>query len=268
MVILKWILKNGVLMSVLFFILIVTTSCGANPFQTPLRVSMDDREIHPTLTEEIDTPPAPSLTIVPSLTIEPTIPNSAIILPDGSQIILKPETRIEILQQPGIPLESVEITVKILKGEIMVVPNIEENAWFNVQNSSDITAQVQGCAMVVNVDDQSDSFGIKCIDSNCNVALTSENLVSLTSNFAWIIQDGLILDNPEVIDFTTLSKDYAEDMPVCVANAISLPIPQTSGQASTFTPTPTRTPDLAATATSACADFQEQFPATPCPPSP
>jgi hypothetical protein len=31
------------------------------------------------------------------------------------------------------------------------------------------------------------------------------------------------------------------------------------------TPTPSATPDLAATATSACADFQETFPGTPCP---
>ena len=260
MIIKTYKLKTEALVFVLFLFLIIVTSCGPNPLEAPIQVPSTDREIQPTLTADIDTPLAPSLTFTPSPTPEPVIPNSAITLPDGSQIVLRPKTRIEILQQPGFPAESVEIIVKILQGEIMVVPNPGDSFWFNVQNSSGITARILGCAMVVDVDEQNNSFGIKCIDSNCTVTLPPDNLFSLTSNFAWVIQDGSILDNPEVIDFTTLSKDYAEDMPVCVANAMTLPIPQTGGQAST------PTPDLAATATSACADFQQQFPSTPCPP--
>ena len=61
---------------------------------------------------------------------------------------------------------------------------------------------------------------------------------------------------------------------ICPATPAFLPVCPTCGVtiitqfAPTFTPSPTNTPDAAATATAACAAFEAQFPATPCPPQP
>lgn len=61
---------------------------------------------------------------------------------------------------------------------------------------------------------------------------------------------------------------------VCPATPAYLPVCPTCGVtiitqfAPTFTPSPTSTPDAAATATAACANFESQFPGTPCPSQP
>jgi hypothetical protein len=61
---------------------------------------------------------------------------------------------------------------------------------------------------------------------------------------------------------------------ICPATPAFLPVCPTCGVtiitvfAPTYTPSPTNTPDAAATATAACAAFESQFPSTPCPTQP
>jgi hypothetical protein len=61
---------------------------------------------------------------------------------------------------------------------------------------------------------------------------------------------------------------------LCPATPAFLPVCPTCGVsivtvfAPTYTPSPTHTPDAAATATAACQIFESQFPSTPCPAQP
>lgn len=52
---------------------------------------------------------------------------------------------------------------------------------------------------------------------------------------------------------------------VVICQQVVPPVVVTATPAPTSTPTPTDTPDVPATATAACATFQDLFPATPCP---
>jgi hypothetical protein len=232
------------LVAIAIFLFILAIGCTTKPTETPITVPLTG------LTE---------LTATPLPTPEAIIPNTIITLPDGSQIILKPDTRIEILQQPGIPLESKEIVVKLLQGEIMVVPNLADGAWFSVQNPKGYTTRTQGCAMLVSLDDSANTFELQCIGGKCEIGLTPGSLIGATAGLTWTYLSDILME-PVAIDFAKIHTDFDPNLPACFSIAESQPIiPESGGEAGT------PEPDIAATATAACSVFQQQFPSTPCP---
>lgn len=202
--------------------------------------------------------------VSPSQTPVPVISHSLITLPDGSKIIMLPDAKVQILTQPGVPPESEEITLMLLQGEIMVVPNLVADKWFTVQKPNGYSARLQGCAMTVNFSDQQNTLYVTCIAGKCEVSPDFTNYRSLTNDLSWSYQGAFPFD-PVAIDFEKLFTDYSEDIPACAAAEQNQPTPQGTVGTATPEPTGTITPDLAATATEACSIFHKQFPATPCP---
>ncbi len=226
---------------IFFFTLTVITGCS-----------------RPTPMPYVTPPPVYTLTPVPVSSPDLIPQNSVVRLPDWSIIILKPNTKIEILEQPGIPSESMNITVRLLQGEIMAIPNLGGENWFMVQNPQGRTARIQGCAMVVKNDDTSDTFEMLCIGGRCEFGVSPEELHFATMGYSWTLMGGVIQD-PASIDYNKLHNEYNGDLPACVSDAESQPLPQI------VTETPTPTLDFPATATAACSTFQQLFPSTPCP---
>jgi hypothetical protein len=75
----------------------------------------------------------------------------------------------------------------------------------------------------------------------------------------------IIMDDLDIIDVPYVDPSGPRicppgDLSAC-PTCMSEPLLPTAAE----TPLPSATPDLAATATSACADFEDQFPGTPCP---
>lgn len=200
-----------------------------------------------------DTPVPPTVTLIPE------VHNSIFTLQDGSKVILKPDARVKILTQPGNPAGSLEVTLQIDHGEVMVIPNPDSGNWFTVLSSKLYVARSQGCAMVVNFDEMADAFEMKCIGGTCEAGSDLDHITQVPGNKAWLFQRGNYLKLND-IDYVQLAKDYSDFIPVCVADAQQEPpIPVTGGE------TPSPEVDFAATATAACSAFHSKFPATPCP---
>jgi hypothetical protein len=187
--------------------------------------------------------------------------NSIMVLPDGSKIVIRPKTQVEVISFPNEKSPEVEITLKLVQGDILVLPNPDSGNWFSVQNTEGNMARVVGCGMTVSVDRVSKDFGMKCIGGNCELGLDANNMFPVNVNEAWTIQKGA-LGGPTPMDMAQLDKLYDGQLPSsCPA---SIPIPVTGGE---ITPTlpPTPKADIGATATAACKDFKSKFPRTPCP---
>jgi hypothetical protein len=197
-------------------------------------------------------------TEVPTPTPTPVIPNDVVTLPDGSRIILRPGASIEVLKQPGIPSQSQEILIQLLKGEIMAVSALEGNHWLTIQNPAGVSARFQGCAAVISLDESLGSLELKCLANKCEIGPDAKNYSPAAILFSSIIQKGKLLD-PTKFDIVKLAADYEEDYPECARQVVPTTTPT-----ATKAP-PTATPNNAATATAACAAFHQQFPATPCP---
>lgn len=250
---------------VIAFLLIAATGCQSSAATTAVPLPVTGGESDPTSTPK------------PIDSVAPIIPNTLIMLPDGSKIILKPGAKIEILSQPGIPASSTSIVVNLMQGEILALPNLESKVMFSVQSSDGYGAQIQGCGMTVKIDTKSDLFEMQCIGGSCEIGANSANMVEAGVNKVWKLIAG-ILAEPVAVDFKQLALDYPEGLPACVADS-ELLIPETGGSAPTATSTPvavTKTPtviipqtggnSLSLTATAACAQWLQQFPSTPCAP--
>lgn len=197
-------------------------------------------------------------TEVPTPTPTPVIPNDVVTLPDGSRIILRSGASIEILKQPGIPSQSQEILIQLLKGEIMAVSALEGNHWLTIQNPAGVSARFQGCAAVVSLDESLGSLELKCLADKCEIGPDTQNYSPVTILYSSILQKGKLLD-PSKFDIVKLAADYEEEYPDCARQVVPTATPT-----ATKAP-PTATPNQAASATAACAAFHQQFPATPCP---
>jgi hypothetical protein len=233
-----------ILAMILVFVLMVS-ACKPAPAWTP------PPTVPPLPVPLADTPVPPSIPVTGPQ-------NSVMTLSDGSKIILKPDTDVKIMTLPGIPAGSTEVMLQINHGEIMVVPNPDNKNWFTVLSSKLNVARIQGCAMVVNFDEMSGDYGMKCIGGNCEAGVKIDNVFQVPANMELLFQGGIYQD-PASLDFAKLTEEYGDALPVCAADAQIQSIPVTGGE------TPTVAPDFGATATSACSDFHRKFPATPCP---
>lgn len=235
--------------SIMLFLLI---SCNTPQATTPPPTLPTSKPPTATATE------VPTATTIPTATPVPVIPNTGLTLMDGSIVILKPGARIEVLKQPGLPVQSQEVVVKLIKGEILVISGPTSKTWITVQNPVGTAARLQGCAMIVSYDTILDSFEMKCLGNKCEISADPETFLPVSLLFSQSYKKGKLLD-PTKIDSGQLAIDYKDDFPACVIAALPTATP-------TATKIPaTKTPDAAATATAACTDFHQKFPATPCP---
>lgn len=75
----------------------------------------------------------------------------------------------------------------------------------------------------------------------------------------------IIMDDLAIIDVPYIDPSGPRICPPSDLSACPTCGSEPSTPTAAETPLPSSTPDLAATATSACVDFEEQFPGTPCP---
>lgn len=212
--------------------------------------------------------PPPTSTSMPTATDTPTpspttviiTENSVITLPDGSTIVLKPGAEVKISELPGLPEEAVEVSVIIKKGEILVSPAQSNSGWLNVISTKGYIARIKGCAMIVSFSEVKDSFELQCIGGECEIGKDEDHMISAATNKTWLYQGGIYFE-PTNIDFSRIYTAYGKIIPSCVKAAELMPVTGSTPLAVT----PSATGDIAATATAACAAFNQLFPATPCP---
>ena len=100
--------------------------------------------------------------------------------------------------------------------------------------------------MFVGIEKDIGKFTAICVDGVCDLGSDLQSLIRLpTGNMGWLNEAG-DFEGPFEIDVNALRKGCGEDY-------ISVEIP------------PTSTPDIDATATAFCGDFEEENPGTPCP---
>jgi hypothetical protein len=227
--------------------------------------------------------PVLEITVTPTPT--PAEKSSVMVFPDGSKIVLRPEANVEVIMLAGINPEISEIRVRLIQGEILVVPKLAPGNWFTVINPGGYIARIDGCAMVVSNsvvmggNAVSGSFEVKCIAGRCEFGPDANHLFAVANNENGVSQ--VSFDGSSAgFDLEQLKAIYGLDFPDCTQY-----VPITGGEAPTpqptqqvalqATPQPTTgstsqpglqpSVDFAATATQNCLDFQANFPSTPCP---
>lgn len=171
---------------------------------------------------------------------------SNIRFPDGSELYLAPETEIEILTIADPSTETSGIEILLRRGQLVIVSKLPLDTWFTVVNSGGDKARLAGLIMYVSYDIEIGNFDVICVDGNCEFESAVQAIFQLSSEFeGWLDENGNF-QGPFEIDINTLREGCGEDY-------ISVVIP------------PTPTPDIGATATAFCGDFEEENPGTPCP---
>jgi len=171
---------------------------------------------------------------------------SYIRFPDGSELYLAPETEIEILSIEDLSTGISGYEILLKRGQLVIVSKLPLETWFTVANPSGHKARLSGLIMYISYEIEIGDFDVICVDGNCEFESASQAIFQLSSEFeGWLDENGNF-QGPFEIDITALREGCGEDY-------ISVVIP------------PTATPDIGATATAFCGDFEEENPGTPCP---
>lgn len=200
-------------------------------------------------------PPEPGATLVPQK-CDPLFASndtglSVLRMPDGSEIYLAENTEIEFL--PGgycTGYDRLQIVLKRGRIAILSLPQGEE---INVTNPQGYTATLNDTGLV-DYDPKTNVLLLACTNGPCALGVDYQHQTNLVCGESRSIGSNGTISEVLPIDPAMLSVFGSWLLPKCIATA-------------TGTPIPTGTPDMAATATASCADFQGQFPLTPCPTS-
>jgi len=249
---------NLVFSIVIIFILIFGASLGYRVTQ-PIAVSVDTPapEVVETSTPTwTDTPvPAQSATETVSpvevealftpgepIVIKYETGKSIIRLPDNSEIILGLDTEIELLEVYGLMSGATKHEVLLLRGVIYVKSQLPDGIWFTVLNPNGHKVRVTGSIMIVDYDADAGLFKTDCIEGDCVfLSPADQEILHLAAHeHGWIDENGYF-DGPIEVDIEELRIVYGEEK------------------------IPEKEPDLDATATQACSDYQSEFGLTPCP---
>jgi hypothetical protein len=216
-------------------------------------------------------------------TLAPPGKNSVVTFPDGSKIIVRPETSLDVILLAGTTPGNSETRIRLNYGEIMVAPNYETRNWFTVINPGGYIARINGCAMTVsnNViltnDGATGSFEIKCISGLCEFGPDENHLfpISILENATNVVS---LENTAEKFDLGLLEAIYGADFPNCAGyvpptteelasqlNQQAEAEPQSTPMPSATQPILQPTGNFAATATASCLEFMDNFPGTPCP---
>jgi len=167
---------------------------------------------------------------------------SVIRLPDNSEIILGLDTEIELLEIYDLTPQATKHEILLLRGIIYVESKLPDGIWFTVLNPKGQKVRVTGSIMIVDYDADAGLFKTDCVEGDC-VFLSPEDqeILHLAAHeHGWLDENGFF-DGPIAVNIEELRRVYGEEK------------------------IPEKEPDLDATATQACNDFQSEFPGTPCP---
>ena len=186
---------------------------------------------------------------------------SYIRLSDGSEIFLSEYTDIQLTTVAGLTIGASEHEIVIQRGQIAINSHLPVGKWFTIKSPNGFIARVTGSIIVVSYSPDDGRFIADCIQGDCELGVDIQQLLQLAAlDQGWLDQNGNF-NGPFEVNVEDLINRYG----TWIGTAPTL-TPTFTPEKFTETPTPyTQTPDVAATATSACATFQAQFPGTPCP---
>lgn len=206
-------------------------------------------------------------------------------LPDGSEIILGPNSEIELNRIYGLT-GGIEHEILLLRGTILVISQLPEGKWFSVVNPDGHIARVTGSVMEVGYNAETGEFTTKCVNGDCELENDAQALFQIAAKQeGWFDKDGNFL-GPFEVDMDELRKTYGDLIPpdgpptetptntptgTATSTTTGTSTSTSTGTTTTTatglsTTTPTGTPDIRGSATAACATFHKNFPLTPsCP---
>lgn len=226
--------KNILFWSIVFLGTVLVAACSGN-------VAEQTATAHsPVFTENT---PAP-----PQELIVDFIP-SRITLLDGSILYLDEETEIQILSLDA--AEALENRLLLNRGRMMVISQQPAGTWFTIQSPAGYMGRVTGSIIIVRLDVETGNYYVACIEGSCEYGDDPDNMLSLEPGFyALIDPNGNVIEIAAIVDFE--AYEYFEEY---IPGGDDLP----------STPTPSSTPDEAATATAVCAEIQSEAPGSHCP---
>lgn len=222
--------------------LVVLSACAPAATPTPQPTAV------PTATEEIKLPTCDPMDITgDGLT--------KITLADGTEIYLSEKAHITLVPAgycPGIS----EHFITLIKGQIAIRAKVAAGAWVNVTNPDGFIARLNKTGAVT-FDPVAGQFILDCTNGECTLGPNAQQFAQFLCGEGGGLSKNTTFPVPMTVDVNALKDKYGSwIVPVCAATATPTP---------PGTPAATGTPELAKTATSACATFRAKFPGTPCP---
>lgn len=169
-------------------------------------------------------------------------------LADNSQIELGENTEI-IFTPAGYCPGLAEHHILIKQGQVAISSQLQQGKMMQINSPAGYLAQVNRTGLIT-YNPADGSFRIDCTSSPCSMGVSASSMIALNCGESGKLDAAGVYSGPTAINLEELLKFGEWLLPQC-------PI----------TPAPSSTPDFGATATAACASFEDQFPLTPCPPS-
>lgn len=196
-------------------------------------------------------PPSPTEEILPTATESP-INTSIVKFPDGSEITLFAGSQIDVFTTFDLAPRGSGGLISLQKGQIIVNSNLPTGLWFTVFNPFNYIALVTGSIMELAFDPDTGIYIMDCKDGSCQMGINIDNsMYILEKQQACMDASGNVYGPFEDVPFDELAD-------LCL-EYILLGTPTPLGEQ------PSATPDIRASATAACQEFEGEFPGTPCP---
>ena len=229
-------------------LLVLTTLLTACSFTSPTASPVPPTDTASTQIPESETP---TEEMAPTET-ESMLGTSIVKFPDGSEITLYTDSAIAIITildlVPAVPAHAISLQ----KGHIIVNSQLADGIWFTVLNPFNYVAVVTGSSMELAFDPETGLYLMECEEGTCKMGTDNENLYDvLEEQQGCIDETGNFFGPFDDVPFDELDEHCQELI------ATSTPAPD--GQQ------PDTTPDIRASATAACEEFEGDFPGTPCP---
>lgn len=190
--------------------------------------------------------PEPTATAIPEAGLLCKSSLTHIRLPDASDLSLSALTQISILEFPDLTIDAPTLRMIIEKGKIIIQSPFPENVSYILESPQGTIARINSGYLVVEYDEENQEYFAYCLNGLCEMGPNLDALNVLKTNHT-----GVVNQNGE---FTDLGEITTDDLiSGCEDNHLVLEIPATP------------TPDIDATATAFCGEFQENNPGTPCP---
>jgi hypothetical protein len=184
---------------------------------------------------------------------------SVVQLPDGSKLVVSGATEVSLLglTGTGAPVDQ----GWLLHGDVLVVSQQPAGMWFTILTPGGFVAHVTaaadtpGAIMLVRYDATTGKFSLDCILGICELGADAQHLSGVPKGQQGSLDQNGVFSGPTTTA-ASVGTTYAAYIQVGAPVAT-----YTSSAASA-----TATPNLAATGTLVCQQFNAQFPGTPCPP--
>jgi len=202
-------------------------------------------------TELAPVPETPTAEILPTETA--TFAGTSIVqFPDGSEITLYTDAIIDIITILDLAPEIPAHAITLHKGHIIVNSKLPDGIWFSVLNPFNYVAVVTGSIIELAFDPSTGLYIMDCKEGVCKMGIDNEHLFDiLEQQQGCLDQAGNFFGPYDNVAFEELADLCQNGIPA----ATPTPVAQQ----------PSETPDIRASATAACNEFEGEFPGTPCP---